>query len=58
MMVDKNHPCYNCAYLQGQNTSIPTCGYIFIVDRKRPCPPGKGCTVKVLRRKRKGKQNA
>ena len=47
--------CIDCKYYQGNNESILTCCYIFIEDKKRPCDPGKDCTVKVKRRrKRKG----
>lgn len=28
------------------------CNYIFMRDKRRPCPPGKGCTVKETKRKK------
>lgn len=42
------HPdkhCVNCYYYQGASESDLCCCYIFIEDQKRPCPPGKLCTV-------------
>lgn len=37
--------CEDCVYFQGY--SMRCCNYIFIEDKRRPCPPGKDCTVKV-----------
>lgn len=42
--------CKGCYYWGGVNVGSVCCNYIFYEDRKRPCPPGKGCTEK--RRKR------
>ena len=36
---------------------IPCCNYIFVEDKRRPCPPGAGCTVKTTKRKQKPKSN-
>ena len=36
--------CEGCIYFQGD--SMRCCNYIFIVGNRRPCPPGKDCTVK------------
>ena len=46
--LDKH--CEGCVYYQGQ--LIKTCNYIFEKGERRPCPPGKGCTVKLKRRKK------
>lgn len=43
--------CKDCYYWTGINSSCFCCNYIFYENRKRPCPPGEGCTVK--RRKRR-----
>ena len=52
--------CDNCVYsgvLSASATRI--CNYIFITNKKRPCPPGEGCTVKVARKvKRRKKKEA
>lgn len=44
--------CDNCVYsgvLSYSTTRI--CNYIFIKNKKRPCPAGEGCTVKVVRKR-------
>lgn len=51
-MVD-NKNCRNCVYFGGASDHVCTCNYIFMEDKMRPCPPGKGCTVKVKRKKRR-----
>ena len=51
-MVD-NKNCRNCAYFGGASDHVCSCNYIFIEDRMRPCPPGKGCTVKKKRSRRR-----
>lgn len=44
-----SNPCSGCAY---EDRSMHSCDYIFYMDHHRPCPPGKDCTVKKLRRRR------
>lgn len=39
--------CADCIYY---GSSTRTCDYIFIADRRRPCPAGEGCTVKITRK--------
>lgn len=39
--------CRLCFFL-GRSTG--TCDYIFIIDERRPCPPGDLCTVRVTRK--------
>ena len=46
------YPCKGCAYWCGGPTTIKTCDYMLITGKRRPCPPGEGCTVK-KREKRK-----
>ena len=54
--------CDNCGY-SGTITGLPMrcCNYFLVTNQRRPCPPGKGCTVKVgrevKRRKKKGAKN-
>ena len=42
--------CKDCVYYMGGFTKF--CQYIFVEDKRRPCPPGKDCTVKVKRSKK------
>lgn len=42
-----NNRCAACFFL-GRSTG--TCDYIFIMDRRRPCPPGDKCTEMVTER--------
>lgn len=45
--------CRGCTYWGGGNESAACCNYIFMEGQRRPCPPGKGCTVKRLRKGRR-----
>lgn len=38
--------CRGCAYLGYAGGDLRCCCYIFIEDKRRPCPPGKDCTVR------------
>lgn len=38
--------CAGCFYFSGVTLGGRTCNYIFIVGKRRPCPPGKDCTVR------------
>ena len=40
------HPCEGCLHYYGCYESTKCCNYIFDMDMRRPCPAGKGCTVK------------
>ena len=53
-MIDKN--CWNCFYWQGHSEPAMCCNYLLITDKRRPCPPGKDCTVKKPRKRRRKKQ--
>ena len=48
--------CKGCVYRGIVQGSLPCCNYIFMEDKRRPCPPGEGCTVKTTNREaqRKG----
>lgn len=41
--------CEGCYYC-GSAGGLHTCDYIFIADRRRPCPAGAGCTVRITRK--------
>ena len=42
------HPCAGCRFFFGEYEHNRCCNYIFIMDRRRPCPVGEGCTVKEI----------
>ena len=43
--------CKGCMHWGGQYSAC--CNYIFDKGQRRPCPPGKDCTVKVVRRRKR-----
>lgn len=49
MTVD-NKNCRNCAYFHGSYDESCCCNYLLTTGKRRPCPPGAGCTVKVKRK--------
>ena len=59
MLTDRY--CDNCVYRGVITGNLSYCHYYFATNERRPCPPGKGCTVKVgrevKRRKKKGAEN-
>ena len=40
------HPCNGCRYFHGDYLYNRCCNYIFVMGHRRPCLPGKDCTVK------------
>lgn len=38
--------CAGCLHFYGDYENNRCCNYIFDVGHRRPCPPGKACTVK------------
>lgn len=44
--------CKGCIYWGGGFSDTKCCNYIFMNDHSRPCPPGKDCTEKVLKKRR------
>ena len=58
-MADKY--CDNCHYYKNLASpgGLRCCHYLLMTDKKRPCEPGEGCTVKVAVKvnRRKGKTN-
>ena len=51
----KNH-CKGCIYSCLLWADWYSCDYIFKTGKRRPCPPGEGCTVKKMRKKRRAKR--
>ena len=45
----KDPNCADCFYYRCCNIDW-YCSYIFMTGSRRPCPPGKECTVKVSRK--------
>lgn len=41
--------CEGCIYHGYAGGDWRCCDYIFIEDKRRPCPPGKDCTVKTVK---------
>lgn len=44
--------CRRCMYyinLSGGLRGLKCCNYLIMTDKRRPCDPGKGCTVRELR---------
>lgn len=48
----KTKGCIGCVY---HDTTTATCDYMFITGHLRPCPGGKGCTVRSAAKKRRRK---
>ena len=51
--------CDDCYWYKPVYNGFRCCHYLLMTGKKRPCPPGKDCTVKVTvkvkrRRKRRG----
>lgn len=44
-VTDKN--CRGCVYLCTIYNDVRSCDYLLKTDKRRPCPAGKGCTVKI-----------
>lgn len=49
-LTGRNEACLGCIYFA--ETTL-TCDYILMTDKRRPCPPGKGCTVRSVPIKKK-----
>lgn len=58
-MADDKH-CKNCFYYRymynGYKEMGRACHYLLITGKRRPCDPGKDCTVKVTEKPRWGKK--
>lgn len=42
----KSHPCKGCFFFGGKAESVKCCNYYLITGKRRPCEPGKECTVR------------
>ena len=47
--------CSDCFYYR-KTCLEKYCAYIFIEDKRRPCPPGDECTVKIARKVKRRKK--
>lgn len=52
----KDKHCMGCKYYHNMYDGGYYCAYLFVTDKRRPCPPGKGCTVKEKRRKKNNEE--
>ena len=43
--------CLNCIYYRGFASDVFMCNYYLDTGKRRPCPPGKDCTVRVPRKR-------
>ena len=46
-------PCGGCIYYYGPSEGTICCNYLLDTGKRRPCPPGKDCTVRKSRRNKK-----
>lgn len=42
--------CEGCVYYKGEYEMNLCCNYMLDTGKRRPCPPGKGCTVKTRKK--------
>lgn len=47
--------CDKCVYRKTFTSAGPYCDYLCMTNERRPCPPGEGCTVRVIQDARKPK---
>ena len=40
--------CEKCVYRKTFTSAGPYCDYLCMTNERRPCPPGEGCTVRVV----------
>ena len=48
--------CRGCIYRGGNSEEIKSCNYYLMTSIRRPCPAGKGCTVRVRRKRTQEEQ--
>lgn len=41
-----NRACLGCIYMGWVGSYLGCCNYLLMTGKRRPCPPGKECTVK------------
>lgn len=47
--------CKNCVFSYMVCNQLYICDYFLKTNKRRPCPAGEGCTVKIKRKKGKAK---
>lgn len=52
-----NKDCAGCKYYSSITKAVYYCTYFLETGRRRPCPPGKGCTVKIPKKRRSKREN-
>lgn len=52
-MYQNDPHCMGCFYYQQIHSGMRCCHYLLIRNEKRPCDPGKDCTVKTKWRTKK-----
>lgn len=45
--------CKGCVYWGAAYEGNECCNYIFVEGHSRPCPPGKGCTEKIVGKRKR-----
>ena len=45
-ILETKHPCEGCVHFYGAYKHNRCCNYLFDTGNRRPCLPGKDCTVK------------
>ena len=55
MDVKMDSYCRKCIYYT-RTGNVCTCDYIFVREKKRPCPPGKGCTERINKGTKKARE--
>ena len=48
--------CRNCIYYAKAGGIVWICEYLLKTDKRRPCPFGKGCTVRVNKGTKKARE--
>ena len=48
--------CEKCYYCSSLPCGLMSCNYFLVTSVRRPCPPGKGCKVRVLDKKKTWKE--
>ena len=51
-----NNYCEGCIFFRGDFEINRCCNYYIDTDKRRPCPPGEGCTVKIERKRYREKK--
>lgn len=51
-VVDKKY-CNGCYFFSGGFEGVRLCNYYLMTGKRRPCPAGVGCTVKLDKKKRR-----